>query len=39
MHMVYFALYIWFKITLNFVILEQALGGPKKKTQLICQNF
>lgn len=31
MHMVYFALYIWCKITLNFVILEQALGGPKKK--------
>lgn len=30
MHMVYFALYIWCKITLNFVILEQALGGPKK---------
>lgn len=31
MHMVYFALYIWCKITLNFVILEQALGGPQKK--------
>lgn len=31
MHMVYFALYIWCKITLNFLILEQALGGPKKK--------
>lgn len=29
MHMVYFALYIWCKITLNFVILEQALGGKK----------
>lgn len=30
MHMVYFALYIWCKITLNFVILEQALGNKKK---------
>lgn len=31
MHMVYFALYIWCKITLNFVILEQALLEIKKK--------
>lgn len=30
MHMEYFALYIWCKITLNFVILEQALGNQKK---------
>lgn len=34
MHMVYFALYIWCKITLNFVILEQALGNKKKKTHM-----
>lgn len=39
MHMVYFALYIWCKITLNFVILEQALGGPQKKTPTHMSKF